>query len=138
MDYRGVLHRDGSVFSTITPKDLKNPDLMYRGLGFKTAVGMPFKDIATSDSLILTEAPEMDDDVARTAIRRMQEVGVGVLADVAELEAKPVPNAVAMVPLAKLIGDSPADLPECAKRVAVSLCIYSFTFFGMLCECMHE
>ena len=119
MDYRGVLHRDGSVFSTITPKDLKNPDLMYRGLGFKTAVGMPFKDIATSDSLILTEAPEMDDDVARTAIRRMQEVGVGMLLDAAELEAKPVPNAVAIMPVADVLAGKAA--PDCAGRVAAVL-----------------
>ena len=119
MDYRGVLHRDGSVFSTITPKDLKNPDLMYRGLGFKTAVGMPFKDVATSDSLILTEAPEMDDDVARTAIRRMQEVGVGMLLDAAELEAKPVPNAVAIMPVADVLAGKAA--PDCAGRVAAVL-----------------
>lgn len=44
-------------------------------LGFKTAVGMPFKDIATADSVFLPEVPPVDDKAARTALRRMQEVG---------------------------------------------------------------
>lgn len=43
-------------------------------LGFKTAVGMPFKDIATADSVYLEELPAADDKAARTALRRMQEV----------------------------------------------------------------
>lgn len=43
-------------------------------LGFKTAVGMPFKDIATSDSVYLEQLPATDDKNARTALRRMQEV----------------------------------------------------------------
>lgn len=43
-------------------------------LGFKTAVGMPFKDIATSDSVYLEQLPAADDKNARTALRRMQEV----------------------------------------------------------------
>ena len=43
-------------------------------LGFKTAVGMPFKDIATADSVYLEELPANEDKDARTALRRMQEV----------------------------------------------------------------
>lgn len=45
-------------------------------LGFKTAVGMPFKDIATADSIYLDEVPAADDKAARTALRRMQEVTI--------------------------------------------------------------
>lgn len=48
--------------------------LWHTKLGFKTAVGMPFKDIATSDSIYLEEAPGLDDKAARTTLRRMQEV----------------------------------------------------------------
>lgn len=43
-------------------------------LGFKTAVGMPFKDIATADSIYLEEAPPLDDKAGRMVLRRMQEV----------------------------------------------------------------
>lgn len=31
--FQGMMHRDGSVFSTVTMEDLKNPDAMYRALG---------------------------------------------------------------------------------------------------------
>lgn len=43
-------------------------------LGFKTALGMPFRDIATVDSVYLQEVPAADDHTARTTLRRMQEV----------------------------------------------------------------
>ena len=46
-----MMHRDGSVFSSVTPADLASPDKLYTDLGAKLVVGMPFKDIATSDSL---------------------------------------------------------------------------------------
>ena len=58
----------------VTPADLSSPDRLYRSLGFKTAVGMPFKDIATVDSVLLTQAPSPGDEAAFTALRRMQEV----------------------------------------------------------------
>lgn len=35
---------------------------------------MPFKDIATSDTVYLEELPAADDKNARTTLRRMQEV----------------------------------------------------------------
>jgi len=52
-------------------QDLKQPELMYRALGCKMAVGMPFKDLATSDSLFLRDVPPADDKSARTALRRL-------------------------------------------------------------------
>lgn len=51
-----------------------NTRLLSLQLGFKTAVGMPFKDIATADSIFLEQLPASDDKAARTALRRMQEV----------------------------------------------------------------
>ncbi|CAN0358402.1 unnamed protein product, partial [Hapterophycus canaliculatus] len=35
---------------------------------------MPFKDIATSDTVYLEELPPVEDKSARTTLRRMQEV----------------------------------------------------------------
>lgn len=55
----------------ISPQDLKRPELMYRALGCKLAVGMPFKDLATSDSLFLRDIPPADDREARTALDRL-------------------------------------------------------------------
>ena len=52
-------------------QDLQLPDILYRSLGCKLAVGMPFKDIATSDSILLREVPPADDTSARQALRRM-------------------------------------------------------------------
>ena len=52
-------------------QDLRSPDILYRSLGCKLAVGMPFKDIATSDSILLREVPPADDGPARQALRRM-------------------------------------------------------------------
>jgi (E)-4-hydroxy-3-methylbut-2-enyl-diphosphate synthase len=44
---------------------------MYRALGCKLAVGMPFKDLATSDSLFLRDIPAADDKDARLALSRL-------------------------------------------------------------------
>lgn len=52
-------------------QDLKQPELMYRALGCKLAVGMPFKDLATSDSLFLRDVPPADDKQARLALSRL-------------------------------------------------------------------
>ncbi len=45
---------------------------MYRALGAKLVVGMPFKDIATSDSLFLRSLPEASDNAGQRALRRLQ------------------------------------------------------------------
>ncbi len=120
-DVRNVLHRDGSVLSAVSPADLKAHGALYDALGAKQAVGMPFRDIATSDSLFLRELP--DDKDARTALRRLQEVGVGVLAPAPALAASPLAGAIAVVPLAELAAADDADalLPEGAARLAVSV-----------------
>ncbi|CAM9578221.1 unnamed protein product, partial [Pylaiella littoralis] len=122
VDVRNYLHRDGSVIMQISVEDLQNPQALYQTLGFKTAVGMPFKDIATSDSVYLEQLPATDDKNARTALRRMQEAGVGVLAPVAALEATPFANAVAVVSLEDASkSDGQVSLPEGTIRLAVSI-----------------
>ena len=95
IDLRNILHRDGSVLSAVTPAQLASEDPFYRDLGAKLAVGMPLRDIATSDSILLTEVPAPSDEKAMRSIRRLQEIGVGVVADAAQLAERPVDNAVA-------------------------------------------
>jgi len=122
LDFRGLLHRDGSVLSAVPLAALAQPEAMYRDLGCKLAVGMPFKDIATSDSLLLRELPPAGDAAARRALRRLQESGVGVIAPAAALSAAPLPDAVALVDAraAAAAGGKPA-LPEGAARWAVAI-----------------
>ncbi|EPS69702.1 hypothetical protein M569_05062, partial [Genlisea aurea] len=61
VDFRGVLHRDGSVLMSVTLDQLKVPELLYRSLATKLVVGMPYKDLATVDSILLRELPPQDD-----------------------------------------------------------------------------
>lgn len=117
IDLRSILHRDGSVISAVTLDDLKKPDLLYSTLGCKTAVGMPFKDIATSDSIFLRKAPGADEKDARTVLRRLQESGLGLLVPVAELEANPIPNAIAVYTLKQATAG--INLPKGALRYAI-------------------
>mmetsp|Transcript_26439 Transcript_26439/g.36368 ORF Transcript_26439/g.36368 Transcript_26439/m.36368 type:complete len:629 (-) Transcript_26439:305-2191(-) len=113
VDYRGLLHRDGSVLSVVTKEMLESPDYLYQALGCKTAVGMPFKDIATADSILMREVPT--DAPARLALKRLQDSSVGIVVPVEALEKVPLPNAVALVQLK----NAAQPLPECAKRAAL-------------------
>lgn len=99
VDYRPLLHRDGSVISSVSLDDLKSPERLYQALGTKLVVGMPFKDIATSDSILMSEPPPSTDVEGRRALKRLQEVGVHVIAPASVLAADPLPHAVALVTL---------------------------------------
>uniref|UniRef100_A0A061S1H7 4-hydroxy-3-methylbut-2-en-1-yl diphosphate synthase (ferredoxin), chloroplastic n=1 Tax=Tetraselmis sp. GSL018 TaxID=582737 RepID=A0A061S1H7_9CHLO len=124
VDFRGLLHRDGTVISAVTLEDLKRPETMYRKLGAKLVVGMPFKDIATSDTILMREVPAESDAEGRKALRRLAETGVHVLAPVEALEATPLPNSVALIPLKKYAAenkDGDMRLPEGAARFAVAI-----------------
>jgi len=122
LDVRGFLHRDGSVFSVVTPEMLskENVQYLYQELGCKTAVGMPFKDIATSDSIYMSTIPPSSDTAARTALRRLIEVSMGVIVPSAVLEKDPLPNAVALLSLVDAIANN-GKLPDGAIRLAISL-----------------
>jgi len=122
IDVRGFLHRDGSVLSSVNPEMLnkENVQYLYQELGCKTAVGMPFKDIATTDSILLRQIPPSSNTEARTAIRRLIEVSMGVIVPAEELEKDPIPNAVALMSLTDAIGNG-AKLPTGAVRVAISV-----------------
>jgi (E)-4-hydroxy-3-methylbut-2-enyl-diphosphate synthase len=105
VDVRGFLHRDGSVLSYVTPEMFQKENIPYlfQELGCKTAVGMPFKDIATADSIFMREIPPSSNTDARTAIRRLIEVSVGVIVPADALEADPIPNAVALMSLEEAV-----------------------------------
>jgi (E)-4-hydroxy-3-methylbut-2-enyl-diphosphate synthase len=122
VDVRGYLHRDGSVFSAVTPEMFapENVQYLYQQLGCKTAVGMPFKDIATTDSIFMQTIPPSSDTAARTAIRRLIEVSTGVIVPAVELEKDPLPNAVALMDLEDAVEKNGA-LPEGAVRLAVEV-----------------
>eukprot|EP00873_Tetraselmis_striata_P013600 jgi/Tetstr1/433864/TSEL_023046.t2 len=124
VDFRSLLHRDGSVLSAITLADLKNPEMLYRKLGTKLVVGMPFKDIATSDSIFMRELPPAEDEAGRKALRRLVEVGVHVVAPAAALEAMPMDNTVALFALKDFVARSTGGampLPAGAARFAVTI-----------------
>lgn len=96
LDFRGLLHRDGSVLVAVTLPQLASPEALYRDIGCKLSVGMPFKDIATADSILLRDVPPPSDVAARRALRRLQESGVGVVAPAEALAASSLPDAVAL------------------------------------------
>jgi (E)-4-hydroxy-3-methylbut-2-enyl-diphosphate synthase len=163
--------RDGTVYSAVTLASLAQPELLYRKLGAKLVVGMPFKDIATSggwlfdvcwgcglagewsrvvacssgspaptprhpstppplnppplnptptppDAIFMRDLPAASDKDGRRALRRLQEVGVHVIAPAAALAAAPLAGAVALVPLRDALKG--AKLPE--VRGGVSAC----------------
>ena len=101
VDVRGFCNRDGSVFSVVEPEMFtkENAAYLYQQLGCKTAVGMPFKDVATTDSIFMRTLPPVSDKEARTAINRLIEVNMGVIVPAAELEKNPLKNAVALMDL---------------------------------------
>lgn len=119
VDVRGFLHRDGSVFSKVSIAELQNPDSLYKSLGTKSVLGMPFKDISTSDSIFLPEVPPESDVKSRKTLKRLQEVAVGVIAPIEQLQANPLPGSVALVTLEQMVKRSLPTLPEGSIRYAV-------------------
>jgi len=122
VDASGFLNENGSVITVVTPEMLSsgNVQYLYQDLGCKTAVGMPFKDVATTDSIFMRTIPPSEDTEARTALRRLLEVSVGVVVPAEELEKDPLPNAVALMDLSEAI-EKDGKLPEGAIRLAVAL-----------------
>lgn len=122
VDASGFLNADGSVVSVVTPEMFtkENIPYLYAELGCKTAVGMPFKDIATADSIFMRTVPPSSNSDARTALRRMSEVSVGLIAPAAELEKDPLPNSVALMTLEEAVAKK-GELPLGAIRLAVEL-----------------
>nr|AOV62778.1 4-hydroxy-3-methylbut-2-enyl diphosphate synthase [Morus alba] len=120
VDYRGVLHRDGSVLMSVSLDQLKTPELLYKSLAAKLAIGMPFKDLATVDSILLRELPPADDHDARLALKRLIDISMGVITPLSEQLTKPLPNALVLVNLKELSTGAYKLLPE-GTRLVVSL-----------------
>ncbi|XP_015935739.1 4-hydroxy-3-methylbut-2-en-1-yl diphosphate synthase (ferredoxin), chloroplastic [Arachis duranensis] len=120
VDYRGVLHRDGSVLMAVTLDQLKMPELLYKSLAAKLVVGMPFKDLATVDSILLRELPPVDDHDSRLALKRLIDISMGVITPLSEQLTKPLPNAIVLVNLKELSTGAYKLLPQ-GTRLAVSV-----------------
>ena len=103
------------MFSAVALEELKQPERLYQKLGCKLAVGMPFKDIASSDTLLMRALPEESDSTGRQALRRLQEVGMHVIAPAEHLQQNPLQDAIALVPLAQAADTA---LPQGCKRCA--------------------
>ncbi|GMI37348.1 hypothetical protein TeGR_g6544, partial [Tetraparma gracilis] len=104
----------------VTPEMLspENAQYLYQELGCKLAVGMPFKDIATSDSILMRSLPPSSDVAARRALNRLIDVSMGVVVPAAVLDADPLPNAVALMSVREARS---RDLPPGAIRLAIQL-----------------
>eukprot|EP00986_Skeletonema_menzelii_P001238 scaffold330_cov144-Skeletonema_menzelii.AAC.9 len=128
VDVSLFLNPNGSVISSVVPKMLSQDSApyLYKELGFKTAVGMPFKDIATSDSIFMRTLPSVDDTNARTALRRMMEVGTGVIVPAEELKKNPLDNAVALMSLTEA-AEANGQVSDYTK-----FCMCAFNFISNL------
>ncbi|KAE9616675.1 putative (E)-4-hydroxy-3-methylbut-2-enyl-diphosphate synthase (ferredoxin) [Lupinus albus] len=120
VDYRGALHRDGSVLMSVSLDQLKKPELLYKSLAAKLIVGMPFKDLATVDSILLRELPPVDDNNARLALKRLIDISMGIITPLSEQLAKPLPNAMVLVNLKELSTGAHKFLPQ-GTRLVVSV-----------------
>lgn len=107
-----ALHRDGSVLTAVSASDLADEQGLYVKLGMKTAVGMPFKDVASSDSIVLSEVPS--DKTQLRTLSRLQTAGVGVVVSASVLRETPLEGAIALV-------DGGEATPECARAAALRL-----------------
>ena len=81
---------------------------------------MPFKDIATSDSIFLKSLPSSDDRQKNLALKRLQDVSMGVIVPASVLDATPFPNAVACMTLKEAI-ERDGKLPPSAIRLAINI-----------------
>ncbi|OIW03931.1 hypothetical protein TanjilG_30207 [Lupinus angustifolius] len=120
VDYRGALHRDGSVLMSVSLNQLENPELLYKSLAAKLAIGMPFKDLATVDSILLRELPPVNDANSRLALKRLIDISMGVITPLSEQLTKPLPNAIVLVNLKELSTGAYKLLPQ-GTRLAVSV-----------------
>jgi len=117
-DYRGLLNRDGSVLNVVTAAQLAQPNKLYKEMACKTVVGLPFKDISTSDAIFIRDSVPVDDDVARQTLKRLMDVAVLPLVPAEALAKAPIEGAVAVMSLSDAKSSAP---PACAGRVVISL-----------------
>ncbi|KAK1409913.1 hypothetical protein QVD17_36443 [Tagetes erecta] len=117
VDYRGVLHRDGSVLMSVSLDQLKTPELFYKSVAAKLVLGMPFKDLASVDSILLRELPPEDDKDARLALKRLIDASIGVITPLSQQLTKPLSNAMVLVNLNELSTGAYKLLPKGTRLV---------------------
>ena len=72
------LNSNGSVLTEVSGDMFtkENANYLYQALGFKLSLGMPFRDVASVDSIFLTSLPAEDDMIY---LKRLQDLGVGIV-----------------------------------------------------------
>jgi len=115
LDYRGLLNRDGSVLLSVSSAQLDEPQALYKSLGCKTVVGLPFKDIATADAYVLREVPPESSTIARQTSKRMQDVAIHPIVPASSLAQTPLPGAIPLMTLPEAVAAPPQP------RLVVSL-----------------
>jgi len=113
MDYRGLLHRDGSVYGALSLAELQGcsalgglgDSALFRALGAKVLEGpgggaaLPQRDIATVDAIFLREPPAADDAASLDLVRRLQSAQIHFVVPAGALAAAPEPLRSGGVPL---------------------------------------
>ncbi|XP_077225533.1 4-hydroxy-3-methylbut-2-en-1-yl diphosphate synthase (ferredoxin), chloroplastic-like isoform X1 [Tasmannia lanceolata] len=105
---------------SVSLDQLKTPELLYKSIAAKLVVGMPFKDLATVDSILVRELPPVEDIDSRLALKRLIDISMGVLTPLSEQLTKPLPNAMVLVNLKELSTSAHKLLPK-GTRLAVSV-----------------
>ena len=109
-------------------QNLATPDTTYRQLGAKMVVGMPFKDIATSDTLFLPSVPPASDKAGRKALKRLQvcthklQTGLSLWPDCPQLSgscACDVEHCLHLIPDPQGRQESAPEGTCCAQEVGV-------------------
>lgn len=70
------LHRDGTVFATVSEGDLQRPDF-FRMIGCEVVLGRPKIKATTLDSIVLMEQPK--ERTSYDVLNKLLELGVGVV-----------------------------------------------------------
>ena len=65
--------------------------------------------------------PASSDTAARKTLKRLQDVAVGVFAELDQLQANPLPNSVAIIDLKTVMDDHGGKLPVLPEGVSLSL-----------------
>lgn len=110
----GWLDPNGSVLAPISGEmfTTENAQYLYNALGFKVSLGMPFRDVASVDSILLTSLPTDDDWIY---VKRLQELGVGIIIPKELIAGQE--GVISMTTLKDAIADN--SLPDGAVRNTV-------------------
>lgn len=99
------MHRDGTVFVTVTEGDLQRPDF-FRMIGCEVVLGKPKMKATTVDSIVLMEAPK--ERTSFNVLNKLVELGVGVL--------------------------SPFDIPGAGKLLSLENALHNYSGEAVLVE----